>query len=523
MSNEREDMISNRPAAWDSSGGRYAFGPWLTALWGYRRVMAGIWSVLVALAALALVLAVLLLPSDRIGTTEFRLTFDGAVSGKYPNGVPFSYDELVSEPVLSEVFQADSLSRYGTARDFSSEMFVLHSSRDLELLDLDYQARLADSRLSTVDRARLEAEYETKRASLESPDYSLNIRQTAALKALPPEMMAKILQDVLLTWARQAAERKGALRYDVPLVSSHTIDPGMLERSDYIVGVDMLRAQANRLESSIQRISDLPGAALVKSKSGLTLNELRVRVEDDLQFRVQPLFELVRATGLTKDPVGLDLYFRTQLTLARIRRDEAAARAAAYEGPLRSYTGASVIQSGTPGQGGRGGAADAAPVVPQLGDSFLAQLVALSRQADDVKFRQELTRAIVREDINKTDLDREVEFYEGQQVNGARSGIPSIGRDALIGEVRTRAADALKALDDAADQAFEIYSDLSSHNLAPEVGLFTVTAPFRLRTTPSLPSWKAGLIFVSTVLLLTLVIPAACLVHFYLRSRRAVV
>ena len=86
---------------------------------------------------------------------QFRLLFKGAAENKYPNESNFSASEIVETSVLSEVFQQNDLQRFGSYEDFKNSFAVLSSSREGELMDRDYAARLADTKLSAIERSRL--------------------------------------------------------------------------------------------------------------------------------------------------------------------------------------------------------------------------------------------------------------------------------------------------------------------------------------------------------------------------------
>ena len=92
--------------------------PLLRTLWSYRQVIS------LAVAGVIGIFAVAMLPAyvsqavERLGTVEFRLLFQGASQGQYPNGTPFSSAEITSIPVLTEVFETNDLERYGSYDDF---------------------------------------------------------------------------------------------------------------------------------------------------------------------------------------------------------------------------------------------------------------------------------------------------------------------------------------------------------------------------------------------------------------------
>src|ERR1700704_4650204 len=73
--------------------------------------------------ALASVIVVILLyslaPSQVITSQPFRLNFDGAADGRYPNGLRFSSGEIVGTPIVLSVFKEDHLDRFTTFSEFS--------------------------------------------------------------------------------------------------------------------------------------------------------------------------------------------------------------------------------------------------------------------------------------------------------------------------------------------------------------------------------------------------------------------
>src|SRR4051794_28585049 len=99
--------------------------PMADTLLAYRRTL---WrGALAAVALITVVLAVVWIqaPTDLFGTVGFRVNFDGADQGKYPNGMPFSSAELVSSAVLDRVYQTNDLQRYLTFTKLKDSMFAL--------------------------------------------------------------------------------------------------------------------------------------------------------------------------------------------------------------------------------------------------------------------------------------------------------------------------------------------------------------------------------------------------------------
>lgn len=91
-------------------------------------------------------------PSQQFTSLPFRLEFQGANRGQYPNGTKFSTTEITATPILLKVYKENDLARFVNFERFSRAIFVLESSQAYEVLVLEYQARLSDAKLSPVDR-----------------------------------------------------------------------------------------------------------------------------------------------------------------------------------------------------------------------------------------------------------------------------------------------------------------------------------------------------------------------------------
>ena len=493
--------------------------PLLKTLWSYRQVISLAVAGVMGIFVVVVLAAYVLLPVERLGTLEFRLLFEGASQGQYPNGTPFSSAEITSTPVLAEVFETNDLEPYGSYEDFKNSIFVLQSNPELELLSYEYQARLADSRLSPVDRAGIEEEFQTRRDSLTDPRFSLNFREDARLSPMSPSVVSKVLDDTLATWARQADERKGALQYNIPVFSKNILRRDLIEAEDYITGIDILRAQVRRIIANIDEIATLPGAAVIRIGDGRTsLAEVRVNLEDILRFQIQPLVGLIRMTGLSRDPESLGRYIDDQLFQISLERAEAGKRVVAVQESLRAY----MLQRGAVPEAGAGGAIPRpAPggeaMMPQLGESFLDRLVEMSTMNGDIEYRQGLIDRIIEESVAVAALEREQAYYEDLSRSVADLGSPSgrADRESELVSVEARFEGAFDQVVAAVDQVNAIYEELSTHNLNPTTLLYTVTAPFTMRTERAL-SLRTAVLYGALVFMLSLfLVPLGCLVHSY--------
>ena len=464
--------------------------PLLRTLWLYRQVISLAVAGVMACFVVAMLAAYVFQAVERLGTLEFRLLFEGASQGQYPNGTLFSSAEITSTPVLTEVFETNDLERYGSYDDFNDSIFVLQSNPELDLLSYEYEAKLAASGLSPVDRRRIEDDFRTRRQSLTDPRFSLTLREDARVARMPPSLVSKVLDDTLATWARQAAERKGALRYNIPVFSKNILRRDLIEAEDYITGIDILRAQVRRIIANIDQIATLPGAAVIRLDEGRTsLAEIRVNLEDILRFQIQSLVGMIRRPGLSRDPESLSRYIDDQFFQVSLQRGEAEKQVAVVQESLRAY----MLQNGAVAVPEAGlGSAELIPTVvaggeammPQLGGSFLDRLLEMSTMNSDVGYRQRLTDRIIQESVTVAALEREQAYYEDLSRSVADLGSRSTDadRERELTIINARFQGAFDQVVTAVDQVNAIYDELSTQNLNPTTLLYTVTAPFTIRT-----------------------------------------
>jgi hypothetical protein len=493
-------------------------------LWAYRRVIAAaMLSSTVLFILLAIVLYVIT-PEEREASIRFRLLFDGAAQGRYPNEMRFSADEIVSGPVLAEVYRANELQRFGEYQDFKETLFVLASNPELELLAYEYQSKLSDPKLTPVDRVRIEEEFRKKRESSKDPLFSINLRRSERFKSLPPDLMEKTLNDVLATWARQADQNKGATRYNVPVLSRNVLKDQALESEDYLIAVDILRVNVRRLIETVGQLEKLPGAKIFRvGAEQISLPEVRTNLQDLLRFELTPLIGIIRSEGIATRPRSLLAYAENQLFQAQQERNAAAGRIRTLETVLSDY---SARRSRTadeaksePRTGGARGPLETQALIPQVSESFLDRLVELSTetQNSEVQYRQRLTDQIVNESGNLPGLELEAAFYENLASAIRMTTFREPTSREAVSFIKERYQKAFTAIGAATDRIIAIYNELSARNLNPSTHLYAVTQPFAVRTQRSLAFATVVLYYFFVITLTLIIAPIGALIHHAFR------
>ena len=461
----------------------------------------------------------LIKPSQAVTTVRFRLNFSGAETGTYPNGAKFNASTIISTPVLRKVFAANDLGRFITFPYFAQSIVVLEANTALERLNAEYQARMADPKLTPIDRDRLAREFDAKRDSLGKNEYALSYLRKAG--SIPEEVVRKTLSDILVTWVNDAENEQRLLDYPRAVLSPDILNVSSVERNDPMISLLLLRSNISRILLNINELEEVPGAPVIRTPTQhMSLLEIRLRLEDNLRFRIEPLLSIVRSSGLVRNPAAMVQFLESQILYDERRLHELQERSDAIRSALSMYTMTSPaaeearsIAAQPPGtrevkNGGEN-------VTPIINDSFLDRLVAMSNQADEIRYRQKVADEYHRATVAIIPAEQAVaydkELLEMLKRGGAGASTASAEQVAAdISGIRSESR-ALVA------QVNEIYGILSrTMNPASQVYFVTQAPTTTIQRTGDLRRSFLGLML---VLLLTLPVTVIiCLLHNRVRE-----
>jgi hypothetical protein len=451
-----------------------------------------------------------------ITSLPFRLDFEGAENGLYPNGLKFNSTDIVGANVLARVYEIDNAARYMTFRRFKEAIFLEESSRELEKLNAHFDALLSDPKLSSVDRERIEREYQLRRSTLRHAEFSLNFADDRLLKHVPSDAREKILRDVLTVWAEVADREKGAVKYRLPVLTSNVLVRDVAGPREYLIELDVLRARIDRILANIDQLLRIPGSELVRvGPEKISLTEISVNLREISRYQVAPLIAQMTQTAQMHDPRMVSGYYQAQLSSAQRDYEQANAHVAALRQSLTSYMGE---QNGRRDTGqAQSARAPGSPlsdgIMPQVSEGFLDRIMKLATDSSDMKYRQDL--------VNETTLatiaellpaQRELQYYQNfaAQMTARSSGLAPSTQDAKVVETAENAVyqSILRAL----GQVSEAYLVLS-RNLNPDGVLYTLSGPAIEHTVHAIAVKQLILIGILVLLLTLPVIILGCLLH----------
>jgi len=466
-------------------------------------------------------------PAQRITTQTFRLDFEGAAEGHYPNGIKFSSSDIITTPILLRVFQENHLDRFTKFPNFSRAVFVLEANLDYERLAADYQSRLGDPKLSAIDRERILREWQAKSASIAKNDYSINWLRTPDTSGVPESVVKKALLDTLNGWARYAANDQHVLKYRLTVFSPQIIGTAD-DDGELIVAIQVLRSKIYKVLQNIDLLREVPGSELVRSSDGMSLEEIRLRLEEIVRFRLEPLTGRVSTTGLITNRTATLRFLESQLAYdqrylksTQDFADVIRQSFAVYTLDQRGFTTETATTNGTlppHDQSHPQTQQRSDTVMPQISDSFLDRLVTMTSQFSDIPYRQKLVDDYRRASQAVIPAQQSVTYDQEvlSQVRNTAIG-PLAGQAA---DVRNEIAATQREVKQLLSHVNSIYDAISS-NLSPSNELYTLTAPPVVRTEHSRSLTQLALYGVALLALSLPVIILLCVIHARVREEEA--
>lgn len=486
--------------------------------------------ILVSMAAVALVYIVvavalyILAPAQRITTQRFRLDFAGAAEGTYPNGLKFSSSDITSTPILLAVFKNNQLDRFTTFPGFARAVFVLEANPEYERLAVDYQNLLNDPKISAIERDRILREWQAKAAAISKNEFSLNWLRTKDTASVPESVVRKALLETLSGWAEYATKEEHVLSYRLNVYSADVMAPVGTD-AEPMVSILVLRSKIDKILQNIDDLRKVPGSELLRTADGMSLEEIRLRLEELVRFRVEPLAARVSTNGLISDRTATLRFLESQLAYDQRQLKAAQDQAelirqslAVYSNDPRGFTAEATTTAAGARDQARAAPPRTEPVTPQISESFIDRLMTLTSQTNDAQYRQRLVDDY-RRAAQAVIPAEQAAAYDQEIVTVVKNGstAPSPSQAAAVnGEIAAVQNESRKLL----SHVNEIYTFISK-NLHPSRELYTLTAPPVARTERARNLGRLALYGVALLAISLPVIVVLCLIHARIRDEEA--
>jgi len=485
----------------------------------YRSVIAlSLLAVMVGYLILAVAIY-LVAPAIRLTTLNFRLEFTGAEKGQYPNGAKFSSADIISTPVLLRTYKENDLDRFTRLADFVSSVFVVESNEAREALAREYQARLADNRLTSIDRERIQRDYELKAGSLSKNQFSINYARQRR-DSVPDVLAKKVLHDILKNWTDYASNEQHVLEYRISVLSPSIVAPNTAPSANPIITTVVLRSKVMRLLDNISQIRMLPNAELMRSSDGISLNDISVQLDDVIRYRLDPLVNQIAAAHLddraeTLRFVSTQLaYDERALQARRSTADSAQQTLALYMSEqLQGELAPNAVTTAPSSSSGQEGTES---VTTQISDTFIDRLIQLTNRSVDSEFRQRMAEDYQLATLSIVPAQQAVAYDRSvlELVRNSGGTVNGTNAEAIAREITTTREEVRQL----AVKVHELHK-IVSRNLNSSTELLVTGTP-RTRMERSLSPIRLILIGVLLTLIALVVTVLLSLVHSRMRGEK---
>jgi hypothetical protein len=319
-------------------------------------------------------------PQVSISNLEVRFNFPGIQNATYPNGQPFSLNDLVAPAILNHVFSKQNLREYGlSSNDFIEAVQIAPYATNRVFIESKFKSGLNNKKLSVAEIDELNTNYSKAldAASLRFARLTFTIKSSLAL---PENVMTSVLTAIPATWARESIERYGVL--DIALATIGELDTGLIDNYEYLVSAQYLDDYLQYVTKSAKVLQeDEVGRLLVDLKTKLSVDDIIEALSTLKEFHVNVLQRSFAVVPVVRNREEASFYLNNQIIIDEERLDQLRRQAAVVDQAYSQLLDSSGRDISINNQQNSNA---------QYGDDFLARLISIGDELSESKFKQSL-------------------------------------------------------------------------------------------------------------------------------------
>lgn len=328
-------------------------------------------------------------------------TFPQAERGKYPNGAPFSINDLVSRNVIEAVWKENNLESQGVSlQALADAVSIVPFADNEQFIRAKYQGMLARKNLSTADITTMERDYrlELETQGKKTALLSLTVPFSSAISGA---LAKKIVADIPKAWSTQAIQQLGVI--SIPVAENESVKDEILKKGSPFQIVDYFYKSADSLNNGLARIGAYPGGETLKDpETGLSIEDLKRRVADLNRYWILDFDNYVQQRNQATE---IDIRSaEIRLKELQDKKLEFLAEAKTYKTSLLDYD---AIRQPSNGQEILAKNQQNGSAVQVQGDA-VQKLIDLGSQNKDAEFRQDLVKKRVDAELRANAMDQEI-------------------------------------------------------------------------------------------------------------------
>ena len=256
----------------DSEQSEVSLKDLIRGIWAMRGYLVG-GMLFSALVAGSLLLAFRVATYENVTEYVIEFRFEGRENNQYPNGTPFSLSDIIAPAVLSDVYEAEKISRFGlNYRDFQSAITIAPFVPERQKLIDKFQA--IDARRATTAELDEAQEQLQRDLTAASQRYAV-IRFTTTGYSIPASAIAKILTDIAKSWERNAIEVRGVVKLNLNAVQPSLFNEANFSGLERLTSLRFINIKLKDLKIFVESMLNTPGGMIVvDEKSGYNISGL---------------------------------------------------------------------------------------------------------------------------------------------------------------------------------------------------------------------------------------------------------
>jgi len=408
-----------------------------------------LWGVLFALVIGVYQLGGIALDKSDKAQMQVHFNFTGASSGIYPNKTQFSPLELVSDPVLSEVYSRhfDGV----TYTEFTQALTLTPSfvgAGELEQVITNLAAQ--DKGLSVTEFNDAVSAYSKGLTSQSKTNATMTLDLSLVNGNL--SKASAILTDIVDTWATQAISVRGVLNLNKPAIQSQIIT---MTDDELLIKVNILSDTHQLLADTVRSYNTDPQLrAISDPSSSLTLADLSHLLSTEGKYKIAILKELIIKSGIGMDnAVWYEGFREARLGKLERERDSLERMVTVYDDALAQFNQQQDLQA----QPNPMQAQSSTQIYsPQYSNDLVNSLLQLGSKMADPEYRKHLLEEKIKLSSKLQLVITEIEFYQSANVS-TQSTLDTEKIDQLINNSSTKMAsinDALSGITKVANERY---------------------------------------------------------------------
>lgn len=408
-----------------------------------------LWGVLFALVIGVYQLGGIALDKSDKAQMQVHFNFTGASSGIYPNKTQFSPLELVSDPVLSEVYSRhfDGV----TYTEFTQALTLTPSfvgAGELEQVITNLAAQ--DKGLSVTEFNDAVSAYSKGLTSQSKTNATMTLDLSLVNGNL--SKASAILTDIVDTWATQAISVRGVLNLNKPAIQSQIIT---MTDDELLIKVNILSDTHQLLADTVRSYNTDPQLrAISDPSSSLTLADLSHLLSTEGKYKIAILKELIIKSGIGMDnAVWYEGFREARLGKLERERDSLERMVTVYDDALAQFNQQQDLQA----QPNPMQAQSSTQIYsPQYSNDLVNSLLQLGSKMADPEYRKHLLEEKIKLSSKLQLVITEIEFYQSANAS-TQSTLDTDKIDQLINNSSTKMAsinDALSGITKVANERY---------------------------------------------------------------------